>query len=392
MARSDVSARVPNQDLADWLAEHSLTEAEFADRINLQVAALTGRPGNATDRTVRRWLSGEVRWPQAKQREALTRLTGRSPQDLGFTPRSTAPPPRAALSQGQHSRVGVSDVRRLAASLTGIVAADDRYGGTTAVEDRAVHLAREVLALQQHGSASGRVRNMLYSLAAASMCSALWAATEGHRLDAAHRHLHESLTLAGLSADPAVQFRVWGSAAVLYRRCGRGTDALAATDVTRSLPIVRRDPVYASLAHAHTAAQYATLGDRAAVQRGIDHAQSALGRAEPTRPRPSWMLFHDEAQLEFFALIAQSHLGQWAQAEAHAHRALALLRPDLVRNRHRTLLFLARAQLQQGDLEAAVASVHAVPREAWHGRTGRLVTAFRTSLTAIDARMWPTGR
>jgi transcriptional regulator with XRE-family HTH domain len=417
--RPPVPDRAPNRALVGWLAEHGLTEDEFAQRLNDQVAELTGQHGHATDRTVRRWLSGEVSWPQAKQREALARLTGRSAQDLGFTPRAAVPPPRRPVFEDPPSgRFGVSDVRRLAAPLADIVAADDRYGGTTAVEIRAVHLARQVQAVQQHGSASGRVRGMLYSLAAASMCSALWAATEGRRYDAAQRYLHESVTLAGLSADPAVQFRVWGSAAMLYRRSGRHTDAAAATDVTRSLPVVRHDPLYASLAHGHTAVQHAytagrhptsglahptsglahatsgdrhaTSGDRAAVRRSADLAQDAYDRAEPGLPRPSWMLFHDQAQLEFLAVVAQSCLGDWARAEAHAHRCLALLRPGLVRNRHRVLLYLAQAQLQQGDVEAAVASVRAVPREACHGRTGRFVTALTARVAALTpgSRPW----
>ncbi|WP_051854538.1 hypothetical protein [Streptomyces sp. NRRL B-1347] len=435
-------ARTRNQALADWMAEQGMTEEEFAERFNGQVAELTGRSGNATCRTVRRWLSGEVTWPQAKQRAALARLTGRTAEALGFAPRSASPASAPGLdldsdsgsgsgsgsgsneasrqaperhlkslttatgtaltttgtaapptSRGPNSRVGVSDVERLTAALADLVSADDRHGGTTEVETRALCLAQEALDLQQCGSASTRVRNMLYSLAAAATCSALWAATEGHRLDAAQRHLQQSVVLAGLSTDTAVQFRVWGHASVLYRRLGRLTDALAAADAGRSVGIVRNDPVYASLGLAHTAVHQGLFGDRTAVQRSLGHAQDALCRADLALPRPPWMLFYDQAQLELLALLAQSALGQWADAEAHARRSLALLRPGLVRNRHRILVFQARAQLSQDALEPALLSIGAIPREAWHGRTDRLISAFTTHLrkaapNAPETRTW----
>lgn len=99
-----------NQALADWMTEHALTAAEFATRLNAQLTALTGRPGTATDRTVRRWLCGEVTWPQTGQREALTRLTGLPLQDLGFTPGT---PPR----QRPGPRPSVRTPRRPAAHL-----------------------------------------------------------------------------------------------------------------------------------------------------------------------------------------------------------------------------------------------------------------------------------
>ncbi|QIB42680.1 hypothetical protein [Streptomyces aureoverticillatus] len=411
--------RTRNHALAAWVAEQGLTETEFAGRFNAQVAASSGRPGNATARTVRRWLSGEVRWPHAKQREALTRLTGLSMEALGFTAPVPASTPAlasdeasrqgtsrhlkslttatatasATVPRGPQSRVGVSDVRRLATALAGIVAADDRHGGTTPVETRALALAREALGLQEFGSASTRVRNMLYSLAAAATCSALWAATEGHRLGPAQQYLQRSVLLAGLSADPAVQFRVWGHAAVLYRRLGRLTDALAAADVSRSAHVTRSDPVFASLGLAHTAVHQGVLGDRTAAQRSLGHAQDALCRADLTLPRPPWMLFYDQAELELLALITQSALGQWVDAETHAHRSLALLRPELIRNRHRVLVFQAHAQLSLDALEPALLTIGAIPREAWHGRTGRLVAAFTTHLrtTAPDApetRTW----
>ncbi|MEV0444567.1 hypothetical protein AB0I84_32020 [Streptomyces spectabilis] len=277
----------------------------------------------------------------------------------------------------------MSDVQRLSAKLVQIVASDDRHGGTERVERRAERLARQTLTLQQHGTATARVRSHLYSLAAAFTSSAMWAAIDGGRLDAAQIHMQESVTLAGLSADPAIQFRVWGHAGALYRHLGQYTDALAADDVARASSIFRRDPLYASLAHARTAVHHGDLRDRQAVRRSIGHAQDALARADQHAPRPPWMRFYDQAELELLSLIAHSALGNWEDAEAHAHRNLALLRPELARNRALAHVHMARAQLEQGAVDAALAAARSIPRDAWHGRTGQLLKAFNTRLTAL---------
>ncbi|MFI9206255.1 hypothetical protein [Streptomyces sp. NPDC053048] len=65
------------------------------------------------------------------------------------------------------------------------VASDDRHGGTTALETRAATLARQALDLQQRGTATKGVRSRLYGLAVAFTSSAMWAATDGQRLDIA---------------------------------------------------------------------------------------------------------------------------------------------------------------------------------------------------------------
>ncbi|ARX85499.1 Tat pathway signal protein [Streptomyces alboflavus] len=394
-----------NDALVQWMSEFKMTTREFVDALNDFIRELTGRQGLITERTVHKWRSGETRWPQSVQRTALQAVTGRAPTELGFvvpdrrTARSKEAPSvhrrrflattaggalAAATPAGAaRSRVGMSDVQRLTAKLSAVVASDDRHGGTETVETRAGQLARQTLALQQRGTATSRVRSHLYSLAAAFTSSAMWAAIDGHRLTAAQQHMQQAVTLAGLSADPAIQFRVWGHAGALYRHLGRYTDALAADDAARSTSIFRRDPLYASLAHARTAVHHGDLRDHDAVRRSLRNAQDALTRADPDAPRPPWMRFYDQAELELLALIAHSALGGWAESEAHAHHNLALLRPDLLRNRSLTLAHLARAQLEQGELEVAVDSAGRIPRDAWRGRTGGLVRVFTARLVDL---------
>ncbi|MEU7205390.1 Tat pathway signal protein [Streptomyces sp. NPDC045470] len=413
-----------NEALVRWMDAHGMTVRELADEVNTAIGRLSGRQGQVSERTIHNWRSGTARWPQSLQSVALHIVTGRDMTELGFvvparraaagaqkgetvhrrrfvtatagSALGVAGSTAGAVADERRRRVGMSDVERLTAKLADVVASDNRHGGTVGIEARAGALARQALDLLQRGTASARVRGHLYSLAAAFTSSAMWAAIDGRRLEAAQQHMHQAVTLAGLSADAPVQFRVWGHAGALYRQLGRYTDALAADDAARATSIVRRDPLYASLAHARTAVHLADLHDPQAVLRSLGHAQDALGRAALTasdRPRPPWMDFYDQAELELLALIAHHSLGRWADTEAHAHRHLAQLRPDLLRNRALALVHLARAQLEQDALTPALATARAIPRDAWHGRTERLLTAFTARLQALapdtpEARAW----
>lgn len=385
--------------------ERGLKQQELAEKLNDVLFELTGGRGTVSDRTIRNLLTGKTVRPQARHRLALEAVFGCTAADLGFrdpraadhTPESptegtvhrrsfitattaTVAAAATATATSAPHRVGTSDVRRLYAKLAEVVAADDRQGGTKAVEDTALAYADEAIDLQQRGSASQRVRGQIFSAAAAFTSSAMWAAIDGRRLDDAQQHLNQAVTLAGLSADPAIQFRVWGHAGALYRQLGQYTQALAADEAAKSTAVTRRDPLYASLAHARTAVHQADLRDRTAALRSLGHAQDALGNADQSGPRPPWMRFYDQAELELLALIANFTLGRWAEAEAHAHRNLALLRPDLKRNRALALVHLAHAQLGQDALGHAVATGQAIPADARHGRTGRLLNAFGARL------------
>ncbi len=174
-------------------------------------------------------------------------------------------------------------VARLQRKFATVVAGDHQHGGMRGIETRALELAAEAMNLQDRGSAGQRVRGQLYAVAAAFTSSAMWAAIDGRRFDAAQRHHDRASRLAGMSSDRAIQFRIWSHAGTLYRHLGRPSDALAANDVARNLSIARRDPLFGSLGHARHAAIHGTTGDRTAVRRSLGHAQEALDRQRAPR-------------------------------------------------------------------------------------------------------------
>ncbi|GAA3134473.1 hypothetical protein [Streptosporangium carneum] len=76
---------IPNVQLRAWRNEHLLTRAEMAEQINATSIGIAERLVCDEER-IRRWEAGEVSWPHAAYRLALTQRTGLQPEDLGFRP------------------------------------------------------------------------------------------------------------------------------------------------------------------------------------------------------------------------------------------------------------------------------------------------------------------
>ncbi|MFD8969782.1 hypothetical protein ACFV0C_33190 [Streptomyces sp. NPDC059568] len=132
---------------------------------------------------------------------------------------ATRPSPVSA----SQPRVGAGDVQRLLAKFTALVASDHRYGGRLTIETQASALTEEALALQARGTASQRVRGALYGCAASFSSSAMWAAIDGQRFDTAQRHFDRASSLAAMSGDSTIQFRIWSQGACTATWAGRRT-------------------------------------------------------------------------------------------------------------------------------------------------------------------------
>ncbi|MGV9816375.1 XRE family transcriptional regulator [Streptomyces cellulosae] len=401
-----------NGDLAGWMAELGLTAAELSDLVNEEIGQFTGRLGETSERTVFRWLSGEVRWPHGRQRLALERVSGRPVTDLGFTPRgksmstqrsseedpevrrrefvgAAAGVAAAPISVGSPAaaapqRVGTGDVIRLRDSVERLVAVDAVRGGGS-LERAAVQGSEEALRLQR-GAASQRVRQRLFSLAANFTCRAGWALIDAGRLEGAGQHLDRALTLAGLARDPDMEMQVWNMRSMLFRQREDYVAAVAAAQAAQATRIVRRSAVHASLGWARLAVSQAHGGDARAAVRSIGRAEELLAKAEPGEPVSAWIEFYGPAELFALTAVVQDETGRSAQAEAASYRSLAALPGQYRRNRANTTARLALAQLHQGEVEQAYvtsgevfAAMDGVPLP---GRTRRLLGDFQRELIA----------
>lgn len=363
------------------MTKHQMTAAELADKVNDAIGELTGRVGTTSERTVFRWLSGENQWPHERQRRGLESVTGLTITDLGFVPRgksTTVPAPpedpvrrrqlfgaaastaAAAIplslspASARPLRVGTADVIRLRDAAERLLALDAEHGGH-GLEQAALSGAAEALALQS-SSSTQRVRQRLFALAADFTATAAWSLIDAGRLDGAGRHLDRALTLAGLAQDSEKAMQVWNLQSMLARQRRDYAEAVAASQAAQATAVVRRSPLYASLAHARTAVSLAHSGDGRAALGSLGRAEDALSRADLTQPRPKWIAFYGTAELHSLTAIVRDVVGHPAEAEAASHRALAALPDSYRRNRAHTTARLALAQLHQDDIEQACAT------------------------------------
>ncbi|MEV5507839.1 hypothetical protein [Streptomyces orinoci] len=257
------------------------------------------------------------------------------------------------------NRVGVSDVIELRKGLDGLMALDACRGGHEALESAALSGARHAVSLQQK-AATQRVRQRLFSVAADYTATAAWSAIDARQSDRAERHLERALQLAGMARDMVAQLRVWNSYAMLTHQRQEHTKAVDAAYAAQAIGITRRDPLYASLAHARTALGHATLGNRQAALRSIGYAEEALSKAGREVPRPSWVAFYGLSELTAITAIVRDRLGDSAEAEAASHRALASIPRKFHRNRALATARLALAQLHQGEVDQACGTASGV--------------------------------
>jgi tetratricopeptide (TPR) repeat protein len=368
-----------NAALREHLRELELTQSELAFRMNTAIEKLTGRYGTVSERTIYDMLTGKTRWPQTRQRVALEAVFGCTVEELGFRPPGLSHRPTPRPEQPVKRRffltaaagtvssatmpflaappaVGTTDVIRLRTVLDNLVGIDDQRGGHNALEKAALAGASRALDLQQR-PASERTRERLYSLAADFTTTAAFSCIDSFALERAQLHLDQASTLAGLSQDPIAQLHVWNSISFLALYRGRPHEAVAATRAAQSTTSIRQDPFLSSLAQARAATGLAETGDRQAALRSVGRAVDTLGRTSD-KPRPSWTAFYGLGEIECISTLVYHQLDSPENAEAAAHRALSATPPSFRRNQAQISMYLAKAQLGQGDAELACSSAH----------------------------------
>ncbi|WP_431984122.1 XRE family transcriptional regulator [Streptomyces qinglanensis] len=358
------------------MKEHGFTQVELAAAVNAELRAADERD-SVGERTVRTWLTGKSSWPHRAKRQALEAVFRCSIEHLGFYPPGAPPPPqedpdmfrrtfltdvggaaaavtapRASEACARPRRVGSADVSRLRNHMANLIALDAERGGHTALEQTALAGASETLGLTKQ-SATQRVRNRLYSLAADFTATAAWSLIDAGKLDGAEKHLDKALRLAGMAEDSDMAMQTWNLRAMLARQRKDYPQAVAVAQAAQSTPIARRSPLHASLAHARTAVGLAHVNNRRGALHSLGRAEDALSKNPQAAPQPSWISFYGPAELHALTAVVRDVIGEPADAEAASHQALSALPTSYRRNRAQTTARLALAQLHQGEVERA---------------------------------------
>ena len=167
-----MTGAIPNIPLRNWRTQRHLSRAEMADRINATPSGVADRLPCDEER-IRRWESGEVRWPSPPYRRALKELTGLEPAQLGFigSGRTAEPPARIEAADAFRSEAELVDTLDLARMVT---SSDLGQGTLDALQE-----AAELLCRAYPSASAGELR-----------------ARTKQRLNYISRLLHGRLTLA----------------------------------------------------------------------------------------------------------------------------------------------------------------------------------------------------
>jgi hypothetical protein len=372
-----------NTALEALLTEFGYTHQQLADEVNRIALDEFGTTANCTDRHVRRWIAGEVRWPWPRYLHPLQEIFGRSPEVMGFVSRKapknatviTRPAPVmkhhlvqrrtfiagaliAALGTDQtphRGRLGMSDIDRIKGTITRLDAHFNGLGGGALVDVAADYLARLQHALDHCGYGPRVERAMHRAVAEVAACAG-WSAHDCGDYDRAAQLRNQALQAALLARDPVGVTRAWSDLAAQAEHAGRPAEAARINRAALAERHLRAEPLVTALLHARLADCLAQTNDPKGMGRHLAAAERSYDRAD-TVGAPSWLTFLTPAELSGLGAIAHQSAGLYARAEEQTACTLELLDGRFARNRTYYTVLLAELQLSQGAADRAAATV-----------------------------------
>ncbi|MGW2870918.1 hypothetical protein [Kitasatospora sp. NPDC001225] len=416
-----MATAAPNHVLRGLMLANTLSANDLARAVNAAEEKRFGQPGNASDRHVRRWLSGETGLPQMHYLVALMDVFDLAADQLGFTltgararqlavlqPRSTLlgeAPAKEDHVLRRHfmiaatgsligfafaplpasGRIGMTDVDRIRGSIDELHAVDDAYGG-----EQLADVAEE--AVLQIESAMGRcvygprVEAALYQVIGELHASAGWFAFDTGDQPRASRNFDSGLRASLLAGDRMLQARIWAYMARQSWELGRATETV--TIARRALDATRngRDHRLSALLHGRLALGYAASGESSRCATALARAEIALDRVSGATP-PAWLAFVGPGELLGAVAMAHMDLGQADRAADQEEQGMRLLDPKFRRNRFAKLTHLSECYLAANEPEKAVNTADqaltlypSVNCPRWGVRLG----AFRGKVAELD--------
>ncbi|AUG79299.1 hypothetical protein CFP65_4555 [Kitasatospora sp. MMS16-BH015] len=413
----------PNTALKSLMDENGLNARKLADSLNSAEERLFGQPGNATDRQVRRWLSGESTSPHLHYLAAMMTVFNVPADRLGFTLTDSRRRQLAALGDGStlaagttsdrlesdsvlrrefmiaatgnllsfafaplpaSGRIGMSDVGRIRESVDRLHAVDDAYGGQQLADIAETYVGRieDAMGRCLYGP---NVEKALYQVLGELRASAGWFAFDSGDQDRAGRNFDAGLRGALLAGDRMLQARIWSYMSRQSWELGRAmetvTIARAALEATRN----GRDQRLSALLHGRMALGYAAGGEGARCGASLARAEACLDRVGDG-DTSAWLAFVGPGELLGTAAMAHMDLNKPALAVQQEEQGMALLDPKFRRNRFAKLVHLSECHLGAGRPEQAADTAgqaldlyESVNCPRWAVRLGR----FRDGLAGL---------
>jgi hypothetical protein len=379
-------AKTPNL-LLRYIRETERHESrdEFAEAV-VKAGRQLGDQHLACDaRLVARWEDGEVGRPRPAYQRALTALTGRSFDQLGFQPRNAAEvrpadeagpirlplhrdgedQRRATAGIGQPGPVTATDndlVFRLATAKA-VSAAEvaimrqqvehiralDRQLGAPAVLTQLRALMATMTDLLSHSLRPG-IREQLAAVLADAGALAGWQALDRGLLSQAWRHYETAKTAAREARSDALLAHAMGEQSFALLDVGEQQLAVELVSGARALTVWVGPPLLTAWLHAAEAEAHAAAVNDASCRRSLDSAAAALptDTTDPELP---------------FIFLSEAHLARWrgnclvrlgdATAVKHSLAALAAMDATFTRAEASLRCDLAEAMLLTGERDEA---------------------------------------
>jgi tetratricopeptide (TPR) repeat protein len=264
--------------------------------------------------------------------------------------------PGAAAAGGLGHRVGHTDAAKLRQAAEEARRWDSRYGGGDWRSSMVPECLRQDAAPLLLGSYSDEVGRALFGATAELTRLAGWMAFDTGQHEAAQRYYIQALRLARAAADVPLGGYVLASMSLqaTYRGAAdEGVDlAQAAIERNRSLATART----MSFFHLVEARAHARAGSAHACALSLSAAESCLERSRAGDADPAWIDFHSYDRLAADAAECYRDLGMPVKVREYTAQALARPTEEYVRSHGLRLVVSALAELDDGDLDAAVAA------------------------------------
>ncbi|MFK0169202.1 transcriptional regulator [Streptomyces sp. NPDC090306] len=267
----------------------------------------------------------------------------------------SAPDSQVARSAGP--RVGRSDVAAVRAMTQALVDLDHQYGSGH-VRPAVVHYLNSVVSGLLAGSYRETVGRELFAAVARLTELAGYMAVDTGQPGLAQRYYIQALRLAQAAGDRGYGgYVLAASMSHLAAQLGNPREiaqlARAAQEGARGCVTPRAEAMF----HAAEARGHALLGDARAAEDAAGRAETALEGADAASgDDPVWIRHFDEAYLADELAHCHRDLGQADAAARAAERSLAGHPESRTRRRAIGYVLLASAQVQQREVEQAVAT------------------------------------
>ncbi|MFD5570505.1 hypothetical protein [Streptomyces cadmiisoli] len=297
-------------------------------------------------------------------------------------------PSRASARAGvSEIRVSEDDVHELKEAAADLDAIDQRWGG-----DRLWRTARSHLAWVQHliddGTYPEEIGQELHQISGQLTTSLGWFCYDANRQDEARIYFSEALNTALLEGDLPLATRT------LSNMSRQSVDLNKPREAVRFAKLAARHaadwsapPRVTALLAIRAAQGYARAGDELNASTAIKRAWRSFDRGTSDRD-PEWVIFLNEAELVCLEGMCRSDLGQHRRAVKLLERSATLQDIEHSRNRGMCLARLAKAAVEDRDVDRSVSAARESLRLIDGGQAS---TRNRLQLVVVRDSLAPYG-